>query len=84
MTKNHNEILIFFFVQMATNRKSDATHLVDLIVELSGAATVLNKLYEKLQPQIKEVNEIHLPAIREFERQEQNWQNVIDSYSGVI
>lgn len=69
---------------MATNRKSDATHLVDLIVELSGAATVLNKLYEKLQPQIKEVNEIHLPAIREFERQEQNWQNVIDSYSGVI
>uniref|UniRef100_A0A914ZCI3 Uncharacterized protein n=1 Tax=Parascaris univalens TaxID=6257 RepID=A0A914ZCI3_PARUN len=66
---------------MATSRKSDAAQLVDLIVELSGAATVLNKLYEKLQPQIKQVKEVHLPTIREFERQEQNWQKVIDSYS---
>uniref|UniRef100_A0A914RBI6 Uncharacterized protein n=1 Tax=Parascaris equorum TaxID=6256 RepID=A0A914RBI6_PAREQ len=65
---NQNEMLndivaMINAFQMATSRKSDAAQLVDLIVELSGAATVLNKLYyfpEKQKLDLKKRGYAHL------------------------
>ncbi|VDM50298.1 unnamed protein product [Toxocara canis] len=68
-------------LNMAMSTKRDAILLMDLAVELSGATVMLNKLYESLKPQIKQVNEVQLPAIKELQRLERNWQTVVDSYS---
>uniref|UniRef100_A0A914QNA9 Uncharacterized protein n=1 Tax=Panagrolaimus davidi TaxID=227884 RepID=A0A914QNA9_9BILA len=53
----------------------------ETLLEISGASKTLKELVEKMEPEMKAMNERVFPTVQELERMDKNWETVVKSYS---
>lgn len=54
---------------------------MEILLRVSGATKALDDVMQKLEPEMKEMNEKVYPAIKDLEQIEKNWNSVRQSYS---
>ncbi|TKR82382.1 hypothetical protein L596_016118 [Steinernema carpocapsae] len=68
-------------LQAVSGDKNDADDLLDFILEISGASQTLENLVNKMEPEIKQMeNEIY-PRIQEMQRIDRVWHRVSQTYN---
>lgn len=67
---------------MVSDKDDANSQLLDFIIDITGASTILDKLYSLLEDDIREIDEIKYPLVQRLIQNGRNWITVTESYTG--